>query len=184
MRAPGVPYTEAGALVTRTGSDLTGACIKCGNPDAPHRRVLNLSYIPPVVYLAILASLPVFILVALLTRKKSDHLIALCDTCQVEWDHSLKMTTASAFSIIGSVFASGALIATNAVGAALAIGIGGPAMGVAGLIVAARRRLRARRIDGQATRIDGVGAGYHRRAQALLPAPTPHAAPPAGPGYR
>lgn len=183
MRAPNVPYTEAGALVTRSGSDLTGACIKCGDPNAPHRRVLNLSYVPPVVYLAILASLPVFVLVALLTRRRSDHLIALCDACKSEWDHSLKMSTASGFAIIGSLFASGALIATNAVGAALAIGVGGPAMGVAGLIIAARRRLRARRIDNQATRIDGVGAGYHRRAQALLPGPQ-HTAPPNPHGYR
>lgn len=169
---------EGTSLVATRGMDLGGACIKCGSPHAPHRRRVDLSHVPPAVYLTILLSLPVFVVVALLTRRTSSHWINLCAGCNAEWERSVGASVASALAVFGSLFGAGAAAAAGWVATAVALGVGGPFIGIAGLVVSGRRRLAARRITGPEVRIDGVSPRWP--LPTLPPAPLPTSPSPNG----
>ena len=165
---------EGALLVAAKGSDLGGACIKCGEPNAPHRKHVNLSYLPPATWFALLLSLPAFVVIALLVRKKSGHWINLCDPCNQAWDKSIGQSAASGFAIVGSLVGAGVLMGLEAFGAGAAMMMAGPFMGIAGLVIAAKKRLRANRVDQVETRIAGAGERYIQQAlqpPALPPAP-------------
>ena len=158
-------------MVAGRGADLGGPCIKCGHPDAPHRRHIELSTLPPAAWLALISP-PVFVVVALLTRQRSSHWINLCGRCTEAWNQSERGGVASAFAVVGSVIASGALVAAGFFGAAAGMFLGGPAIGIAGMIASRRARLTATRIDPHEVRIHGVGSRFLAQAgQPLLPAP-------------
>lgn len=166
------------ALVVDRAADLTGACIKCSNPNAPHERVVDLSFIPPATYLTLLLSLPAFIIFALIFRKRANVLVSLCDTCHEAWGHSRIMGALSGLSLIGSTVGGVCLMAAGATAAGTLMLVGGPIMAVGGMIVAARRRLHASRISQTQATLVGVSPGYLQQMQyKMLPpgqTPSPH----------
>jgi hypothetical protein len=171
-----VPTRIGSALVVSRGTPLLGACVKCGAPNAIHRRTAHVAWAPPWVYLTVLISWLITVAAYYVTRQLSTHEVALCDACVEEWDRSGTERTLSAFAAIGSVIAAGGLIAANAVGAGVAMLLGGPIIGIAGILVASKKRLRAQRMEGDAVHLLGVDPSI--RPSSPTPPLPPHGAPP------
>lgn len=167
---------EGGALVAPRGADLGGSCIKCGNPDAPHRRQINLWKLPPAAYLALILSLPAFVVIALLVRKKSDHWINLCSPCNAVWSKASDETAWSTIALVGAPAAGLLTALAGMMLPTVLLFTAGPLMGLAGLWVSARKRLTARQIDQHDVRIDGVSEHYVPGALPALPPPPPEGA--------
>jgi len=168
-----VPTRIGDALVVSRGTPLLGACVKCGVPNAIHRRTAHVAWAPPWVYLTALISWLITIAAYYMTRQLSTHEVTLCDVCVEEWDRSGTERTLSAFAAIGSVIAAGGLFASNAIGAGAAMLLGGPVIGIAGILVAARKRLRARRIEGDAVHLLGVDPMVQPPGQPPFSSPPP-----------
>ncbi len=163
-------------LVTQKMVNLSGDCIKCGNPHAPFERTVNLSYVPPATYLALLASLPAFLVIALLIRRKSNHLISLCEPCNEAWGHSNTMGVLSGAAVVGSVVGGAALAGAELIPAACLMLLAGPWLGIAGMLVARKKRIHAKKISDHHVEITGVSPHY-------LNAATQRALPPAAGGW-
>lgn len=180
--AAGPLRREGDALVATRGTDLGGVCIKCGSPDAPHRRHVNLSKLPPATYLALLLSLPAFVVIALIVRKKSSHWINLCGPCNDRWNQGINETVASSAMIVGAPTAALFTAMAGFAAPTLLLATVGPLIGIGGLVTAARKRLTAKRIDQSEVRIGGVAEAYmgqmlHRPALPPATPPDPVASP-------
>ncbi len=64
------------------GASLPDRCIKCNGPIEGRRIAKNLYWHPPWVYLLILVNLLVYVIVALLIRKKAPIVVPICDRHQ------------------------------------------------------------------------------------------------------
>lgn len=174
---PAAPMRQEGtALVAVRGMDLGGACIKCGNPSAPHRRQVNLWRLPPATYLALLLSLPAFVVIALLIRKKSDHWINLCSPCNATWNKGSTESALSTAVIVGAPTAAIFTAVAGLVTPTVLLATLGPLLGIGGLLAAAKKKLTAKRIDQSEVRIEGVSPAYMHRMlyqRALPPAGDP-----------
>jgi uncharacterized protein DUF4339 len=79
LKPMGVTVWRSGKLlVMKKGSGLPDACVKCNAP-AQHRLKRKLYWHHPAVFLLILLSLLIYVIVALIIRKRADVEIGLCD---------------------------------------------------------------------------------------------------------
>jgi len=89
-------------LIFRSGAALPGKCIKCGQPST-HRLQRTLYWHAPWIYLLILASLLIYVVLALVLRKKAVVAIPLCDEHRKARSNGLLTTWLLVFGVIGSI---------------------------------------------------------------------------------
>jgi hypothetical protein len=66
-------------MVFTVGAELPDRCVKCNAPANGRRLKRTLYYHHPAVYLLLLCNLLIFVIVALLVRKRAELRIGLCD---------------------------------------------------------------------------------------------------------
>ena len=91
-------------LVFRSGAPLPSKCIKCGQPSTM-RLQRTVYWHAPWIYLLILASLPIYVVLALVLRKKAEVAIPLCEEHRKARSMGLLMAWLLFFGMIGAIFA-------------------------------------------------------------------------------
>ncbi len=168
------PVRRDPVLILPHGCPLIGPCVKCGAVPANQRRLAKVQWAPPWIYATILISWIITVVAYYATRKQSYHDVSLCDPCAAQWDHSNTQQALALTGALGGLIGGTAFIASEMLAPGVAMLLGAPIIGIAGSIVASRKRLRARRIDDNGVQLLDVDPavmpyGYLPPAQ---PAPT------------
>ncbi|PPT75621.1 hypothetical protein XaplCFBP3122_12760 [Xanthomonas arboricola pv. populi] len=76
--AHGAVWREGDVLVCTPGADLPPRCVKCNAPadDLPRRYIFHWHH--PVIYLALLMGVLPYLILAIVLRKRSSHVLTLC----------------------------------------------------------------------------------------------------------
>ena len=125
-----------------------------------HRKRVPLAWFPPWVYALLLLNLGAFLIGALITQKKSAHWINLCDTCIKEWRRNDRNRGAALGAFLCSLVGAGVAAGLGSVFSAVALGIGGPILSIAGYAIAKRGQLTAQKIDKAHAQIRGTSPAY------------------------
>lgn len=165
-------------LVVPRGCPLIGACVKCGGTPANERRLAQVAWAPPWVYATLLLSWIVTIIAYYATRKQAVHDVSLCTRCAADWDRSRGQESIAWISVFVGLSVGTVLLAAEAVAAGAAMMVGAPILGIAGAVIARRKRLRAARISNDETQLLGVDPSIQPYAALPPGQPTPYA-----PGY-
>lgn len=91
-------------LVFRSGAALPGKCIKCGQPSTT-RQQRTLYWHAPWIYILVLVSLLIYVVLALVLRKKAEVAIPLCEEHRKARSNGLLTTWLLIFGLIGSIAA-------------------------------------------------------------------------------
>ncbi|MBL9146491.1 MAG: DUF4339 domain-containing protein [Verrucomicrobiaceae bacterium] len=89
-------------LVFRSGASLPGKCIKCGQPSTT-RQQRTLYWHAPWIYILVLVSLLIYVVLALVLRKKAEVAIPLCEEHRKARSNGLLTTWLLVFGVIGSI---------------------------------------------------------------------------------
>lgn len=71
-------------LVTRLNPVLPARCVKCNAPTEDPQKKRNLYWHSPLVYLALLVNVIVYIIIAMIVRKRSTALVSICREHRVQ----------------------------------------------------------------------------------------------------
>ena len=141
-------------LVMNKDATLPDRCVKCNAPANGKRLTRNLYWHSPYIYLLILLNLIIYVIVALIVRKKARVQIGLCD------QHRTKRRLALSFGWLAGLGGLGLFIVSlaNSWGLLALVGFG---LLLAGLIVGATgSMISAKRIDDRFVWVKGVCRPY------------------------
>jgi len=107
-------------LVTRLNPVLPARCLKCNVPTEDPQKKRNLYWHPPLVYLALLFNVIVYVIIAVIVRKRSTAMVSICREHRVKRRNvilaSWLMVLVGLGSIIGgAVNESGWVMGTGAI---------------------------------------------------------------------
>jgi hypothetical protein len=156
LAAGGANVWRSGAsLVTLSGAALPVRCVKCAGPVTGRHIPRNLYWHQPWVYVLIFVSLPVYIIVSLIVRKKAKLAIPICE------EHRTKRYVAILvgwlLAVLGLVGFVAAIVREN--GVWLCVGL---ALVLASLILALSKGtlVTAKKIDGEYVWVSGFSKEY------------------------
>ena len=155
-------WREGKVVVLRAGHDFPARCICCNSPATPGRRARTLSWHSPWLFLLILLNILVYLVVALLARRRVKLHPALCAAHAAARRRGL--WTGVGILLLGLLvlFSSAAKEAAGISGLREGLLLAGTLLLLAALWVASRvpASLSAARIDDQAVRIRGAGEPF------------------------
>jgi hypothetical protein len=113
--APGGSGTAGGLIwrfdrqmVTRSDTPMPDRCIKCNAPAKGFRLKRQLSWHPPAYFLLLLVSILIYVIVAMIIRKKATLYIGLCDTHRAQRNRYIMLSWLIALLGLGVLFAAAA----------------------------------------------------------------------------
>jgi len=148
-------WRSGAALVTLSGAALPVRCAKCAGPVTGRHIPRNLYWHQPWVYVLIFVSLPVYIIVSLIVRKKAKLAIPICE------EHRTKRYVAILVSwlltVLGLVGFVAAIVRES--GVWLCVGL---ALVLAGIILGLAKGtlVTAKKIDGDYVWVSGFSKEY------------------------
>lgn len=78
LKEPGGAWRDGKLLVMRPEANLPDRCIRCNAPAGGFRFKRNLSWHPPGWYLLLFFNLIIYVIVALIVRKRAKVAVGLC----------------------------------------------------------------------------------------------------------
>jgi len=151
----GGAWRDGAVLVLSPDASLPHRCVKCNEPAEQPTRSRKVYWHSPWIYLLILINVLIYVLVAIILRKKAVIAPGLCAT------HKTRRRTGMAIAWALLLVGVGVLF--------MAVRDGNPGAGFGGLLVilvatvvsaSVTRILRAKRIDTQYVRLKGCGTAF------------------------
>ena len=141
-------------LVLLRDTPMPSRCVKCNEPAEPRKRALHLYWHHPAIYLLILVALLIYLIVALIVRKKASVYPAVCAVHRRQRAIAIAIgwigTLGGFFTMVGTLSSDGpwSLLAFVAMIGSLIYGL------------AKGRIVVAKRIDDQYVRMRGCGGEF------------------------
>lgn len=150
------PWADGAEVYARRNTPFPPRCVRCNAPGT-HKHRQKLYWHHPAVYLTLLLNVFVYVLVALFTRKSSEHDLTLCDT------HMLHRRLYIATAVLGGplfFFGTFVLVTLDYVGAGMLFGF----VGLITFFVAVFRiaPIRAKKIDAEFVSLVGAHLDFVR----------------------
>lgn len=150
----GGTWRDGTVLVLSPDASLPRRCVKCNEPAQEPTRSRRVYWHSPWIYLLILINLLIYIVVALIVRRKAVIAPGLCATHKTR----RRIGIAIAWTLL---LAGAALVVVGARDGSAAVAGGMLLILVAALVsTAVTRILRAKRIDTQYVRLKGCGTAF------------------------
>lgn len=151
--AAGGAWRELGVLVLTPGAPLPPRCVKCNAAADEPTKPRRVYWHNPAVYILLIISVPVYVIVALIIRKKAVVPAGLCA------NHKRRRVLAITLGWLGTLLGFGTMIAGSSSGGAL---VGGLVLMLASMILGLifARVVYAKKIDEAYVRLKGCGANF------------------------
>ncbi|WP_342316468.1 hypothetical protein [Lysobacter sp. FW306-1B-D06B] len=148
-------WRDGKELVVRPGCTLPGRCIKCNEPAAEPMQHARFYWHHPALYLVIFINLLIYLVIALIVRRRTPVTIGLCER------HRMRRRVSTIGAISGTLLGVG-LIGYGVSGDAPVVSMIGVAMLLASLVcgIVGSRVLVVTRIGENYTRFRGAGTEF------------------------
>jgi hypothetical protein len=153
-RADGSSWRDGKVLVTLRDAELPPCCVKCGQPVVEMKR-RSFYWHHPALYLIALCALLVYLIVAIIVRRKATVTLGLCAEHRRRRRMGIAVGWGSALAGIALAITGGSLESCGLMSAGLLIFLGGI---IAGMFMA--RVLYPERIDKDFARLKGCGEAF------------------------